>query len=118
MAAAETLGGRWRLDRPLGAGADATLFAATDLRDGRQVALKILHATLFSSDDNARRVSYSVVESPMGNLESHTATIAVDPEGSGSHVTWSVDVSPDDLLGLFVPVYEGSIVELKKKLEA
>jgi len=69
-------------------------------------------------DDSARRISYSVIESPMGNLESHLVTIAVDPEGSGSHVTWSVAVSPDDLLGLFVPIYEGSVVELKKKLES
>ena len=68
-------------------------------------------------DDSARRISYSVVESPMSNMESHQATIAVDPEGSGSHVTWSVEVAPDELLGLFVPVYEGSVVELKKKLE-
>ena len=69
-------------------------------------------------DDTARSISYSVVESPMGNLESHLATITVAPEGAGSHVTWSVAVSPDDLLGLFVPVYEGSVVELKKKLES
>ena len=68
-------------------------------------------------DDSARRISYSVVESPMGNLESHLATIAVEPEGNGSHVTWTVEVSPDELLGLFVPVYEGSVVELKKKIE-
>jgi carbon monoxide dehydrogenase subunit G len=69
-------------------------------------------------DDSARSISYSVVESPMGNLESHLATIAVDAEGSGSHVTWSVDVVPDDLLGLFLPIYEGSVVELKKKMES
>ena len=68
-------------------------------------------------DDGARRISYSVIESPMGNLESHLATIAVDPEGSGAHVTWSVEVVPDDLLALFVPIYEGSVVELKKKVE-
>jgi carbon monoxide dehydrogenase subunit G len=68
-------------------------------------------------DDGARRISYSVIESPMGNLESHLATIAVEPEGSGSHVTWSVEVVPDDLLALFVPIYEGSVVELKKKIE-
>ena len=68
-------------------------------------------------DDAARRFSYSIVESPMGNLESHLATIAVDPEGSGSHVTWSVEVVPDDLLALFVPIYEGSVAELKKKVE-
>ena len=44
LAAAEVLNGRWRLERRLGAGADATLFAATDQRDGRAVALKALHA--------------------------------------------------------------------------
>ena len=69
-------------------------------------------------DDAARRLSYSVVESPMGNLESHLVTIAIDPEGPGSRVTWSVDVSPDELLGLFLPIYESSVVEIKKKLEA
>lgn len=69
-------------------------------------------------DDAARSISYSVIESPMDNLESHLATISVTPEGSGSHVTWSVEVLPDELLGLFVPVYEGSVVELKKKLES
>jgi carbon monoxide dehydrogenase subunit G len=73
---------------------------------------------LRSLDDTARTISYSVVESPMDNLESHVATISVTPEGSGSHLTWAVDVVPDELLGLFVPVYEGSVVELKKKLEA
>jgi carbon monoxide dehydrogenase subunit G len=73
---------------------------------------------LRSLDDDQRRISYSVVESPMGNLESHLATISVDPEGSGSHVTWAVEVVPDDLLALFLPVYEGSVVELKKQLES
>ena len=69
-------------------------------------------------DDAARRTSYSVIESPMGNLESHLATISVAAEGAGSRVTWAVEVSPDDLLGLFLPIYEGSVVELKKRLEA
>ena len=50
LATAERLSGRWRLERPLGAGADATLFAATDLRDGRAVALKVLHAALADGD--------------------------------------------------------------------
>jgi carbon monoxide dehydrogenase subunit G len=69
-------------------------------------------------DDAARRFSYSLIESPMGNLESHLVTIAVDPEGSGSHVTWSVEIVPDDLLAIFLPIYEGSVVELKKKIES
>jgi carbon monoxide dehydrogenase subunit G len=68
-------------------------------------------------DDDARRISYSVIASPMDNLESHLATIAVDPQGDGSHVTWSVEVSPDELLGLFLPIYEGSVGAIKAKAE-
>ena len=54
----------------------------------------------------------------MGNLESHLATITVAPEGAGSRLTWEVVVVPDELLGLFLPVYEGSVVALKKKFES
>jgi len=73
---------------------------------------------LRSRDDAARTTSYSVVESPMGNLESHLATITVAPEGAGSRLTWAVEVSPDELLGLFLPVYEGAVVALKTKFES
>ena len=73
---------------------------------------------LRSLDDSARTIAYSVVESPMGNLESHLATISVVPEGAGSHLTWAVDVTPDELLGLFLPVYEGAVEALKKQLES
>src|SRR5947209_16347635 len=37
-------------------------------------------------DDTARTITYSVSESPMDNLESQQATIAVDPEDSVAHV--------------------------------
>jgi hypothetical protein len=73
---------------------------------------------LRNSDDDARTVSYSVIESPMGNLESHLATITVAPEGDGSHLTWTVEVTPDELVGLFLPIYEGSCQALKEKFEA
>jgi carbon monoxide dehydrogenase subunit G len=68
-------------------------------------------------DEDGRAISYSLIESPIGNLESHLVTIAVAPEGAGSHVTWTVDVKPDDLLGIFLPIYEGSVQAIKKKLE-
>jgi mxaD protein len=74
--------------------------------------------TLRTLDDANRTIAYSVTESPMGNLESHLATITVEPEGSGSHVTYTVDVSPDELLPLFQGTYEAAVVEIKKKLES
>jgi len=69
-------------------------------------------------DDDTRRISYSVIESPMTNLVSHLATIAVDPEGDGTHLTYAVDVEPDELLALFVGTYEASVVALKKQFES
>ena len=78
----------------------------------------VVKEQLRERDDAARHFSYSLVESPIGNLESHLVTIAVAPVGSGSHVTWSVEVVPDDLLPIFLPIYESSVVELKKKIES
>jgi carbon monoxide dehydrogenase subunit G len=68
-------------------------------------------------DDDKRVLAYSVVESPMGQDLQHTATLTVTPEGNGSHVTWAVEVTPDEMLAMFLPVYEGSIGEIKKKVE-
>jgi carbon monoxide dehydrogenase subunit G len=73
---------------------------------------------LRSIDDEKRAISYSVIESPMGNLDSHVATISAEPEGDGTHLTWTVEVSPDDLLPLFQGAYESGVAEVKKKLES
>ena len=69
-------------------------------------------------DDETRRVSYSVIESPMTNMVSHLATIGVDADGAGTHLTWTVDVEPDELLPIFQGVYEQSVIALKEKLES
>ena len=69
-------------------------------------------------DDDTRRISYSIIESPMTNMVSHLATISVDAEGSGSHLTWAVEVEPDDLLPIFQGIYEQSVIALKEKFES
>ena len=69
-------------------------------------------------DDDTRRLSYSIVESPMKNLVSHLCTISIDPEGDGTHLTWLTEVEPDDMLALFQGVYEGAVVALKKMFES
>jgi carbon monoxide dehydrogenase subunit G len=69
-------------------------------------------------DDDTRRISYSVIESPMTNMTSHLATISVDAEGAGTHLTWEVEVEPDDLLPLFSGIYEQSVAALKVKFES
>lgn len=69
-------------------------------------------------DDETRKISYSVIESPIPNLVSHLATITVDAEGSGTHLTYEVDVEPDELLPLFSGVYEQSVIALKENFES
>ena len=112
----------WKLMREFGGletwmpGVDACIVDG-DVRTIKTMGIEIKEQ-LRNLDDAGRSISYSVVESPMSNLESHLATIAVEPDGAGSHLTWTVAVTPDDLLALFLPIYEGSVVEIKKKFES
>lgn len=69
-------------------------------------------------DDDTRRISYGIIESPMTNMVSHHCTISVDAEGDGTHLTWTIDVEPDELLPIFQGVYEGSVAAMKEKFES
>src|SRR5262245_49852596 len=62
----------------------------------------VIKEQLREHDDNDRRIAYGIIESPMGNLEQHHATIWIEPEGEGSKISWSVDVKPDEMLPLFL----------------
>ena len=65
--------------------------------------------------DNAERVmEYAVVGGvPIGN---HLATIQVVPAPAGSHVTWDVEVEPDEMIDVFKDVYQRSLQSLKDHL--
>ena len=39
-------------------------------------------------------------------IESHTATISVEPEGDGSKVIWAYDVTPDEMAPIFGDTYK------------
>ena len=86
-----------------------------DVRVIKTMGLEI-HEKLGSRDDAARTISYSIVQSPMP-LEHHEATITVTPEGDGAHVTWAVEVRPDEMLGAFVPIYQQSLDAAKARIE-
>jgi len=88
-----------------------------DVRTLQMMGIEIKEQ-LRAIDDDTRRLTYSVVESPMSNMVSHEATIAIDPEGSGSHVTWTVDVEPADLLPIFQGAYDNAVAGLKTKFES
>lgn len=62
-------------------------------------------------DDDERVLVYGIVGGvPVIN---HKATITVQAEGSGSVVTWDVDVEPDEMTDVMHQVYEQSLQALK-----
>ncbi len=70
---------------------------------------------LVSQDDAGRVQVYSITDGVP--VESHEATITVTESGDGSHVTWEVQASPDEMTDLMVGVYQASLEALKAKAE-
>jgi carbon monoxide dehydrogenase subunit G len=112
----------WKLIRNFGALAEYMPGVESCTLDGDVRTLQMMgieiKEQLREIDDDTRRLTYSVVESPMSNMVSHVATIAIDPEGTGSHVTWSVEVEPADLLPIFQGAYDNAVTALKTKFES
>ncbi|MET0729364.1 MAG: SRPBCC family protein [Acidimicrobiales bacterium] len=72
---------------------------------------------LLSRDDDARTLSYSLIEGPVP-VEHHVATITVTPDGERARLEWAYEVRPDELEAIFGPVYESSAQAVKTHLEA
>lgn len=87
-----------------------------DVRKLQTMGMEI-HEQLKDRDDAARRISYSIVKSPMP-LQHHLATLTVTPEGDGSLLEWAYEVLPDEMGAAFGPVYEGSAQAVKQQLES
>jgi carbon monoxide dehydrogenase subunit G len=66
---------------------------------------------LVSKDDDARSITYSVVEGVP--LEKHSATITVEADGDGSKVTWSYDVTPDEMAPIFGETYKNALAAVQ-----
>ena len=71
--------------------------------------------TLPSKDDAARAITYAIVDGVP--VESHEATVTVTASGDGSHVTWVVDATPDEMADLMQSVYQQSLEALKARVE-
>jgi carbon monoxide dehydrogenase subunit G len=66
---------------------------------------------LLSRDDEARTLTYSVVAGVP--IDSHRATISVEPDGAGCKVTWSYAVVPDEMAPIFGDTYQGALNQLE-----
>ena len=66
--------------------------------------------------DDDRVLVYGIVGGvPVGN---HKATITVTPAGSGTRVTWDVEVEPDEMTDMMHQVYQQSLDALRQHLSA
>jgi carbon monoxide dehydrogenase subunit G len=66
-------------------------------------------------DDAKRTLTYGIVAGPV-QVEKHEATITVNPDGAGSHVTWDVDTD-DSMLDMMKGTYQGALDALKAELD-
>jgi hypothetical protein len=76
----------------------------------------VFREQLVDRDDEAMRISYKIVESPLP-LEHHRATIAVVPTAVGAVVSWTFEVRPDALQSPFEDNYRAGLSALKDHLE-
>jgi carbon monoxide dehydrogenase subunit G len=66
---------------------------------------------LVSRDDATRTITYSVIGGVP--LDSHEATITVEPAGEGSKVTWAFVVTPDEMAPIFGDTYKAALASLE-----
>ena len=66
---------------------------------------------LLARDEESRVITYSVVGGVP--IDSHTATVSVEPDGTGSKVIWAYDVSPDEMAPIFGDTYKGALAALE-----
>ncbi len=66
---------------------------------------------LVARDEVNRVLTYSVIDGVP--IESHTATISVEPAGEGSKVIWAYDVRPDEMAPIFGDTYKGALASLE-----
>ena len=69
---------------------------------------------LVRRDDAARTLVYSIDEVPIP-LEHAEATITVahGTTGTGSSVTWAIDIKPDEMTDMFLDIYRQSLEALR-----
>jgi serine/threonine protein kinase len=92
------LNARWRLDRLLGVGGMAAVYAATHHRNAKRVAIKILHREI-SADDNARQ--RFLREGYAANQIGHRGAVTADDDG----------LTEDGVAFLVMELLEGETLE-------
>jgi hypothetical protein len=73
---------------------------------------------LVSLDDDARRLVYSAVDSPLGATHYNAAVRVFENGDAGSRVEWVVDVLPNELGAILDQVMDHGAAAMKQTLDA
>jgi carbon monoxide dehydrogenase subunit G len=76
----------------------------------------VAREVLVGTDDDARRLAYSVVEGPL-RATHHNASAQVVPEDGRSRFVWITDVLPDELAEAIGELMDRGISVIKQTLE-
>lgn len=74
----------------------------------------VARETLVASDDAARRLVYAILDQ---RFKHYSASVQVFSEGSGSRVTWLIDLLPNDLAPLVTQMSGAGAAAMKVALE-
>jgi serine/threonine-protein kinase len=96
----DLLGGRWRLEKLLGMGGAASVYAARH-RNGNRVAIKVLHAHLCHCEDVCQRF---LAEAYAANRVGHPGVAAIRDEG----------IAEDGSIFLVMELLEGETLEARR----
>jgi uncharacterized protein YndB with AHSA1/START domain len=77
----------------------------------------IAQERLVSTDDDARRIAYTVIDGPLGATHHHaSAQVVAEPDG-GSRFVWVTDVLPHELAAPTSGLMERGLAVIKETLE-
>jgi carbon monoxide dehydrogenase subunit G len=78
----------------------------------------VAREVLVGIDDRARRMAYSVVESPLGCSHYNASAQAFDDGAEGCRFVWTVDVLPDTVGPVVGQMMERGIQVIRQTLES
>jgi carbon monoxide dehydrogenase subunit G len=73
-----------------------------------------VHEPIVSIDDERRRLAWSSVG---GKTTHYNAVLEIVPEGSGSRVTWTIDLLPDELAPMIEGMQKQGLAVMKQTFE-
>ena len=87
-----------------------------DIRVCKMTDGGVLEEKIISIDNALRRVAYCITSAPL-DLEFHSASMQVIPNGDSASMIWITDIKPDSMTEQFDPLFEEALPGIRAALE-